>query len=165
MKLRYCPQCGEELVPKKEGDSKRLFCRGCNEFIYENPVPVVAGVILDKEKRILLIKRGVEPCKGRWTLPTGFLEIDEKPEETILREIKEETNLDCRIRSLVGLYQQRGWRYKSVIVLAYILDVLKGEAKAGDDAVDIRYFDYKDLPEIPFKSHREIIKDIFQGKR
>ena len=163
MKLLYCPKCGGKLFTKKEDDKERLFCQRCKEFIYENPVPVVAAVILDKEKRILLVKRGEEPCTGRWALPSGFIEIDEIPEESVIREMREEVNLNCRIRSLLGLYQQRGWRYKSVIVLAYILDVIKGNAKAGDDAVDLRYFDYQNLPEIPFKSHREIIEDIFKG--
>ena len=164
MKLLFCPQCGEKLVSQKENETVRLYCKTCNEFIYENPVPVVAGIILDRENKILLIKRGVKPCIGKWTLPTGFIEVNETSEKCIVREIKEETNLDCRIKELLGVYQQKGWRYKSVIVLAYVLDVIKGEAKAGDDAIDICYFNFIDLPKIPFKSHREIIRDIYKGK-
>lgn len=164
MELRYCPQCGTKLLIKEEDDRERLFCPRCKKFVYENPVPVVAGAILDKEKRVLLIKRGIEPCIGSWALPSGFMEMDESPEESIIREMKEETNLDCRVSKLLGLYRQRGWRYSSVIVLAYILDAVAGKAKAGDDAVELRYFHYQDTPEIPFKSHRDIIRDIFFEK-
>ncbi len=164
MELHHCPQCGEQLTTKKEDTHNRLYCQLCKVFVYENPVPVVAGVILNTQGKILLIKRGVEPCIGSWTLPSGFIEINEKPDECIIREIKEETNLDCRIKNLLGAYQQKGWRYKSVIVLAYLLDILRGEPKAGDDAVDIQYFSYEHLPDIPFQSHRVIIEDVI-GKK
>ena len=162
MKLLHCSQCGKKLITKTENERERLFCQNCQEFIYKNPIPVVAGVILEQGNRILLIKRGMEPCINKWALPSGFIEINESPKECIIREIKEETNLNCRIKYLFGVYQQKGWRYESVIVLAYLLDIITGEAKAGDDAIDVCYFDYKKLPDIPFKSHKEIINDIFQ---
>jgi 8-oxo-dGTP diphosphatase len=163
MKPVHCPCCGATLVPAEEDGHDRQFCASCKEFIYENPVPVVAGVILDREKRVLLVKRGVEPCIGTWTLPGGFIEIGEHPDDCILREIKEETDLDCRIRHLLGVYQQKGWKYRSVIVLAYLLDVVSGEPRAGDDAVDIRHYEYSHLPDIPFSSHREILADLFRN--
>jgi 8-oxo-dGTP diphosphatase len=159
----HCPQCGSELIPRKENGYNRQFCPRCISFVYENPVPVVAGIILDVENRILLIKRGVDPCIGKWTLPTGFIEIGEHPDVCILREVKEETNLECNIKKLFGVYQQKGWKYRSVIVLAYLLDNLSGEAKAGDDAVDVRYYEYETLPDIPFESHRHIVRDVFQS--
>lgn len=164
MNLNNCPQCGNILISKKEGNYDRSYCQKCAEFTYINPVPVVAGVIKDEKNRILLIKRGVEPCIHHWTLPTGFIEINETPEESILREIKEETNLTCTIERLLGVYQQKGWKYESIIVLAYILNPIEGYPKAGDDAIDIKYFEYKTLPEIPFISHRKIIKNIYIEK-
>jgi 8-oxo-dGTP diphosphatase len=144
-----------------ENGYERQFCQSCSTFVYENPVPVVAGVILDPEHRLLLIKRGVEPCIGKWTLPTGFIEIGEHPDTCILREVKEETNLDCTIKRFFGVYQQKGWKYRSVVVLAYLLDPGSGEPRAGDDAVDIRYYEYVALPDIPFASHQNIVHDLF----
>ena len=164
MELKYCPQCGKRLCVKKENGSNRLFCKNCNKFLYENPVPVVAGIVLDKNKRILLIKRGIEPNIGSWALPSGFMEIDESPDESIIREMKEETNLVCRIRKLLGTFKQKGFRYKNIIVLAYLLDVVKGIPEAGDDATALRFFDVQNLPEIPFTSHRKIIRTLFSKK-
>jgi len=161
MEYKYCPKCGNELRIRIENGIERLFCQVCNHFIYKNPVPVVAGIILDSKKRILLVKRGIEPCKGEWSLPSGFIEIDETPEQCVLREMKEETGLECRKERLFGVYQQKGWRYSSIIILAYILNITGGEAKAGDDAADLCFYAYQDIPEIPFISHRKIIKDIF----
>ncbi len=165
MKPLHCLHCGSELIPRKENGCDRQFCPSCNAFVYENPVPVVAGIILDTASRVLLVKRGVEPCIGKWTLPSGFIEIGEHPDECILREVKEETNLECKIRKLLGVHQQKGWKYRSVIVLAYLLDIISGEPKAGDDAVDIGYYEYEALPDIPFSSHRNIVHDLFQNIR
>ncbi len=166
MELRYCPECGSKLIPRTENSCERLFCSQCNVFVYENPVPVVAAAILDERKRILLVKRGIEPCIGSWTLPSGFIEMGEHPDACVLREVKEETNLSCTIKRIIGLYHQKGWRYRSVIVLGYLLDAIDGVPQAGDDAVDIGYYAFGQLPEIPFASHRDIIDDLFknQGK-
>jgi ADP-ribose pyrophosphatase YjhB (NUDIX family) len=162
MQLLHCPHCGSKLMPRKENGYERLFCPKCSTFVYENPVPVVAAVILDEKERVLLVKRGVEPCIGTWTLPSGFIEMGEHPDACVLREAKEETNLECKIRRLLGVYHQKGWRYRSVIVLAYLLDTIGGEPRAGDDAVAIGYYGHEALPDIPFSSHRDIIHDLFQ---
>jgi 8-oxo-dGTP diphosphatase len=165
VKLNNCPQCGSELVGKKEGEYERAYCEECGEFVYVNPVPVVAGVIQDESERVLLVKRGIEPCINRWSLPSGFIEINETPEEGVLREIKEETNLTCAIKRLQGVYQQRGWKYESIIVISYVLEVVSGRPRAGDDAIAVDFFGYDSLPEIPFASHREIIQSIFNESR
>lgn len=164
MELLHCPQCGTKLIPRTENGYERLFCPRCKVFVYENPVPVVAGAILDEKERILLVKRGVEPCIGSWTLPSGFIEMGEHPDACVLREVKEETNLSCRIQRIIGLYHQKGWRYRSVIVLGYLLDRTGGAPQAGDDAVDVSYYPYEKLPAIPFASHRNIIDDLFQKR-
>ncbi len=161
MKLNYCPECGNHLEVKKENNREQLFCSACDKFVYQNPVPVVAGLIQNQKKEILLIKRGIEPCRGSWALPSGFMELDETPQQCVLREIKEETNLDCKIVHLLGVYQQKGWRYKSIIVIAYILEPIGGKPEACDDADELQYIPYKSLPQIPFKSHRKIIRDYF----
>ena len=66
---------------------KRLFCPKCGKIYYENPIPVVAVIARDNQGRILLIKRKVEPCKGEWALPSGFMEIEETPVQAVLREL------------------------------------------------------------------------------
>jgi 8-oxo-dGTP diphosphatase len=164
MEYNYCPICGSKLITKNENGAKRHFCKVCNRFIYKNPVPVVAGVIPDSENRILLIQRGIEPCKGSWALPSGFIETNETPQECIVREMKEETGLDTQIKEVLGIYQQQGWRYSSIITIAFILNIEGGKPKAGDDADNLSFFSSNKIPEIPFSSHRKILKDYFNAK-
>ena len=68
----------------------RLFCESCRTTIYENPVPATCLVTIDARERLLLVKRSVDPKKGWWCLPGGFMELRETPEEAGLRELAEE---------------------------------------------------------------------------
>ncbi|MGB9561477.1 MAG: NUDIX domain-containing protein, partial [bacterium] len=90
---KHCPYCGGALGVKNLDDRERKVCLICGRLIYENPVPAVAVVVFDDCKRVLLVRRGVEPGKGKWSLPGGFIELDETPYETARRELFEETML------------------------------------------------------------------------
>ncbi len=157
--IKYCPQCRYPLRKININKRKRLVCIRCGWINYENPFPAVVAVVKD-DKKILLIKRGIEPHKGRWTLPSGFIEIEETSQEACLRELKEETNLEGRISGLIGVYRQRSKMYKNILVVAYEVEVKKKELAAGDDAQEARFFPIKKLPHIPFSSHIQIIKEI-----
>ena len=125
------------------------------------PKLTVDGVIL-KEKKILLIKRKNEPFKGKWALPGGFVEYGERVEESVIREVYEETGLKTKIRDFIGVYSDpnRDPRGHTVSVV-YILDIQGGELKSGDDAADAKFFNLKDLPELSF-DHYIIIRDFLR---
>jgi len=125
------------------------------------PSVAVDGVLIKGDK-ILLIKRKNEPFKGRWALPGGFVEYGETVEEAVLREFEEEVGLRARIKKLLGVYSKpdrdpRG----QVISIVFLLDA-EGDAKAGDDAADARFFPLDNLPPLAF-DHDEIIKDAIQA--
>lgn len=126
---------------------------------YRSPKLTVDGAIL-KEKKILLIKRKNEPFKGKWALPGGFVEYGERVEESVVREVFEETGLKTKIRDFIGIYSDpdRDPRGHTVSVV-YILDIIGGELKSGDDADYAKFFNLKDLPELSF-DHNIIIRDI-----
>ena len=87
-----------------EGDNReRLVCNICDYIEYDNP-KIVTGVVAAKNNRILLCKRDIEPQKGLWTLPAGFLELGESPEQGALREASEEANARISIDSLLAIY-------------------------------------------------------------
>ena len=90
-KKTNCPFCADHLVEKFCEGAMRPYCEQCNEPIYENPVPATCLVVVEKSGDLLLVKRRVEPKKGFWCLPGGFMELGESPEQGALRELREET--------------------------------------------------------------------------
>jgi len=153
---KHCIFCGGRLSSEPVDERIRKICRGCGWIDYENPVPCSAAFVSDEKGNILLVKRGVEPAKGKWSLPSGFIEIDETPEQACLRELKEETGLEGRILELIGVYSQDSSRYKNVVIIGYRVEA-EGDLHPGSDSEDAGYFPSDTLPEIAFSSHRKII--------
>lgn len=83
--------------------SGNLHCVRCPFVNYRNPRPTVTAIILHKDK-ILLTKRSIDPFKGRWDLPGGFMKNGETPAQALKREIKEELNLGIKIKKFIGAY-------------------------------------------------------------
>ncbi len=102
--FKFCPRCGATLVSKEQHGKQRRLCEasGCGFVHWGNPVPVVAAII-EHEGQMLLARAKDWPEK-MFALVTGFLEAGETPEAGVLREVKEETNLDGEVVSLVGVY-------------------------------------------------------------
>ena len=73
---RYCPYCGTELIPESFEGRERRFCRGCQEYVFQNPVPVARVAVLDGDGA-LFVRRARPPYQGAWTIPGGVLEVDE----------------------------------------------------------------------------------------
>jgi len=158
----YCTKCGGKLVRAQIEKKHRLQCAACGHIQYLNPIPAV-GVCLEQDGKILLVQRAVEPCKGRWQVPAGFLEVDEDVAECALREIEEETNLKVRLKDLLGVYSVfDDPRYVCLLVM-YRGEIITGELKAGDDAADARFFPPDDLPPIAFECHNQVISDFFNN--
>ena len=160
---KFCHFCGNRLEIKEIEYRERLFCKKCGVPIYENPIPATCTIVPDKESRLLLVKRNIEPKKGMWCLPGGFMEIGETPEDAALRELKEETGLIGEIDILLGAMANSNPIYNTVLIVGYLVKNCKGEIKAGDDASDIKFFTYDNFPEIAFKSHKYFIEVFFKS--
>jgi 8-oxo-dGTP diphosphatase len=161
-KIKYCPFCGGNLVRKYIENGNRLFCNSCLQVIYENSAPVCAAIVFDRQDRILLVKRDIEPKFGEWCLPGGFIEYDEDPKDAVLRELKEETNLDGEIENLFEVFSGKSKMNGAVILICYYVKILGGELNAGDDASEVRYFAKSELPELAFNSHKFFVKEAFE---
>ncbi len=155
---QYCPLCGSGLNSREEEGRKRLFCPACQWIHYENPLPSAAALVLNDKEEILLVKRGVEPGMGKWALPSGFIEIEETPEEACLRELNEETGLEGEILRLVGVYSQESQVYEKVLIIGYEVRA-RGHLSPGSDSLMAAFFPLDEIPEIAFSSHRELIRD------
>ncbi|MBI2544613.1 MAG: NUDIX hydrolase [Candidatus Rokubacteria bacterium] len=90
--IRYCPLCGSDLVrvPMPPDQKEEAVCSACGFVFYLNP-KVVAGAIPAQDGRVLLVRRNIEPAKGKWTFPGGFVEWGESIGAAALREALEET--------------------------------------------------------------------------
>src|SRR5207247_8513149 len=94
---KLCPRCGAGL----ELGIGRARCPACGSIYYANSAPAVEGV-LERDGKVLLTKRGIEPRRGYWDLPGGFLEEGEEPLEGLAREFREETGLAVRPLEWLG---------------------------------------------------------------
>ena len=155
---RYCPFCARRLVQRHVEGRRRLFCEACATPIYENPIPATCLVVVDPSGRILLVKRSVDPKKGRWCLPGGFMENGEAPEAAALRELSEETGLNGRIERLLGVRSSPSDLYDTILMVGFLVTDYQGKLAAGDDAEDVAFFGPARLPDIAFDTHRHFIR-------
>lgn len=126
--------------------------------VYLNPALTVDGII-EKDDKILLIKRKNDPFKDKYALPGGFVEYNEKVESAVTREIAEETGFETEIKELVGIYSEadRDPRGHTVSVV-YSLEVIGGSLFSGSDAKNAEYFPIDELPKLAF-DHEKIVED------
>lgn len=135
-------------------------------YSYEYPRPALTAdaMVLTFNGRtleILLIQRGIEPYKGSWALPGGFMQMDETIEQCTARELEEETSLKNVYLQQFGCFStvDRDPRGRVVTVASYAL-VRKSDVKGGDDAMDARWFEIGNLPKLAFDHHIIIEKGL-----
>jgi ADP-ribose pyrophosphatase YjhB (NUDIX family) len=107
------------------------------------------------------VKRKFEPRVGEWSLPAGFIEWGEGPEQTAIREVQEETGLNVAVCSLYGIYRGQDYPDYEILLVVYRGEILGGELQPGDDALEAQWFDLAHLPEnIAFHLHRNILAEL-----
>ena len=125
------------------GDSlARDICDRCGFIHYDNP-KIVVGSVVTHENRFLLCRRAIEPRKGYWTLPAGFMEHGETTEEGARREAREEANADIRIRDLLAIYNIP--RIAQVQMM-YRAELASPEFSAGPESLDVALFAWEEIP-------------------
>ncbi len=162
LSIEFCPYCGYKLIRKILEGRERLYCSRCGKIYYENPTPVVAVIARDNEGKILLIKRNIEPRRGEWALPSGFMELEESPIEASLRELAEETGLKGRSKKLIGVYPNNSEIHGYLVTIIYEVEILGGKLCAGDDAEEAEFFAVNQIPPLAFQSHREALGEVLK---
>ena len=157
----YCPQCGTKLEEQFIFGRTRAVCPGCSYVHFEDP-KVAVGVVVEKEGRIVLAKRGHEPNYGLWSFPSGFADAGEVLEDAARREVEEETGLSVRIDRLLGVYSRSGER---TIFVAYAGTAIGGELAVGEECLEVATFAPDALPELAFPHDDAIIAAWLDGRR
>jgi len=160
--FRFCPLCAVPLTPHADGRRRRLGCSTCGYIYYHNPVPAAGGVVL-RDGRVCLVRRSVQPRRGDWTLPAGFIEYDESPNACAEREIAEETGLRVTTGAVFGVYD--GFddpRHHAVLILYRMQETEERPLVAGDDADRAEFFAAHEIPaNIAFHAHRCALRDLY----
>jgi 8-oxo-dGTP diphosphatase len=160
MDAKFCPKCGTELVRRSTGDRTRPTCPACGHVVYFNPV-VGAGALIETDGRVVLIRRGVEPKRGYWSFPSGYVEADELAEAAAVREAEEETGLQIELEDMLGVYSF-GREPQTGVLILYSAYPVAGTMKAGDDAEEVRAFAPAEVPpddQIAFHTHLQALRD------
>ena len=157
----FCPFCGSSMKRVKSERGLRNRCPSCGFTQYKNPIPSV-GAIAVKNGEVLLIQRGVEPAKGAWVFPTGFINEGESPPEACLRELKEETGLEGKIVDIIEAYAEEADIYGHILVIMYLVEVVGGKLRPGDDAADARFFPSNQLPDLLFNCFRDSMARVLK---
>jgi ADP-ribose pyrophosphatase YjhB (NUDIX family) len=143
--LKYCSRCGAALTfGAIEGEDRdRLACRSCGHITYVNPRLVVTTFPVTEAGELVLIRRGIEPGRGSWAQPGGFLEIDETVHQAAIRETLEETGLLVEPGEIIGLYTRLE---ASVVTIAFEARIVGGTAGPTVEATEVRTYAPEDIP-------------------
>jgi len=133
----------------------------------KTPLLTVDAFVRDSRGRLLLVRRGRPPFRGKWALPGGFCDVGETTEECCAREVEEETGVQVRVGRLLGVFSdpRRDPRGHTVSVL-YEARPLRGAARGGDDAAEARWFARRELGglELAF-DHGRIVREQLRRRR
>ena len=160
--LEFCSNCGEKNIFSIIEGQNRFHCEFCKKIHYENPKPTATLICIFKNK-LLLVKRAVEPAKGLWGLPGGFMELNETLNEAAARELKEETNLQGTVKQVLSTCSHYGTIFGDILLIGVEMEVLDfSSMQAGDDAEEVAFFSMDNLPDIAFYCHNKFI-DLYKS--
>ncbi len=136
-------QTGPSVKTIPAGDNRtRLVCPDCGYIEYANP-KIVVGAVCTWENKVLLCRRAIEPQRGLWTIPAGFMELGESTSEGAVREVWEEACAHVRIEALVGVYEIPRI---SQVQMIYRATMVEPAYAPGVESLDVDLFAWADIP-------------------
>jgi len=164
--IKHCRECGTAVVYRlpDDGDTReRAVCPACHTVHYENPLNVVGTVPVWGEQ-VLLCKRNIEPRKGKWTLPAGFMELGETTAEGAARETDEEAGAQIQ---MLDLFTVMNVVRVGQVHLYYRATLLSDRFNPGYETQEARLYHEADIPwdELAFRTVRETLLCFFADRR
>jgi ADP-ribose pyrophosphatase YjhB (NUDIX family) len=163
--MNFCSNCGQPVAFKKPpgDDRSRYCCESCGVVHYQNP-RLVVGCIPEAEDKILLCRRAIEPCYGKWTLPAGFLENGETVAAGAKRETLEEAHARVEILAPYALYNIS---HVNQVYLMFRARLKDHNFHAGRESLDVKLFSENDIPweEIAFRVINATLLKYYADRR
>ena len=160
-RIQHCRVCGVATTYRVPADDnrERAICNACGEIHYENPINVV-GTVPVWQQQVLLCRRNIEPRRGLWTLPAGFLELGESTEEGARRETDEEAGARIEMQALFSVLNVVPVGQVHFFYLARLLDT---RFDPGPESMEARLFAEHEVPwdQIAFRTVRETLRHFF----
>jgi ADP-ribose pyrophosphatase YjhB (NUDIX family) len=153
LELNYCPHCGHALEDREAFGRVRRYCVACESIVFREH-KVAAGVLVEHDGKVLLVRRRMMPGLGLWTFPAGFVDFDEHPAAAAVRECREETGLEVEIVGLLDVIGGREHERGADIVIVYCARLVGGKLGAGDDVDQAAFFAPEALPPLAFHATR-----------
>lgn len=163
--INFCRACGhavEHRLPD-DGDIRvRAVCPSCHTIQYLNPLNVV-GTIPVWQGKVLLCKRNIEPRLGKWTLPAGFMELDETTAQGAARETDEEAGIKIQMGKLFALISIPKVGQVHIFYLAEMLDPA---VNPGPETQEARLFSEEEIPwdELAFRTNQMALERFFHDR-
>jgi ADP-ribose pyrophosphatase YjhB (NUDIX family) len=164
--LNFCSRCGTALeFGAIDGEDRdRLSCPSCGHITYVNPRLVVTTLPVTADGEVVLLRRGIEPGRGAWAQPGGFLEVDETVHQAAIRETFEETGLIVEPGEIIGLYTRLE---AAVVTIAFESRVVGGTAAPTREALEIASFAPDAIPwsGLAFRTTMWMLRDWIDQRR
>ena len=162
--MKFCSNCGATVSHKiPAGDAlPRYVCDACNTIHYQNPRMIV-GCVPVWEDKVLLCKRAIEPRRGLWTVPAGFMENGETLDKGAARETLEEANARVEIGVLYAVFNIPHVNQVYLLFLAKLLDL---DFHAGEESLETRLFREDEIPwdQLAFATVRNTLTHYFSDR-
>lgn len=162
--MKFCSNCGKDVTLTQIPNDTRLryFCHSCETVHYENP-KVVVGCIAEKNGQILLCKRAIEPCVGKWGIPAGYLEMGETIEQGAVRETFEESNAIVQNPKLFCLYSLP---HIGQLYIYYRAELVRLDFVENFETLEAKMFYPEEIPwgELAFSSTAYALKKYTRQK-
>jgi ADP-ribose pyrophosphatase YjhB (NUDIX family) len=160
---KYCSNCGKEVIMKFTEGRDRVVCESCETIHYTNPKLVVGAVCMWEDK-VLLSKRAIEPRRGFWNVPAGYLEDFEKAEEGAIREVWEEAGTEIDILQPFVIYNLPQANQVYIHFLAKLKD---GIVRNGEESIESGLFTEEEIPwkEMAFTSSVFALRRFFEERK
>jgi ADP-ribose pyrophosphatase YjhB (NUDIX family) len=164
--IKHCKECGAAVVYRipDDGDTKqRAVCPQCQTIHYENPLNVV-GTVPFWDDKVLLCKRNIEPRWGKWTLPAGFMELQETTADGAARETVEEAGAQFE---MLGLFTLLNVARVGQVHLFYRARLTSDMFDPGTETIEARLFAENEIPwdELAFRTTKETLEHFFADRK